>query len=357
MPVIDGQVRRSRFTSLKLRELSSVDNPAQIGARMAIMKRAPVDRSIDESVLKYICENDGAHSFQEVLADSKFDQNVWPCVDALSQSIRSIVGDKSLTGGEREAKISASVTDFLTAVRDISPEVSKQLAELVRKREGQMPKTVEELEKQVGELTGQLTSANALIATEKARADTAEKAKADAMSEKDKMKAECDTAKAALTAATDETIKYGGEEIKKSEVGDGPFKIAKGATIEAQKQRLEKLAGEKYQHVVGTATEKALVLKTIDQLAEDDPTRKALEAVLTSAEKMAAAGFDRLGGQGGDNPTQKAAQSTFDSKIGDIQKRDNCTRTQAMSKARSEFPAEYSAAYPDSAPAVQAVAN
>lgn len=40
MPVIDGKVRRARFTSLKLAELSSVDRPAQAGAKAVIMKRA-----------------------------------------------------------------------------------------------------------------------------------------------------------------------------------------------------------------------------------------------------------------------------------------------------------------------------
>jgi len=39
MPIIDGKVVRSRYTSLKIAELSAVDRPAQSGALALIMKR------------------------------------------------------------------------------------------------------------------------------------------------------------------------------------------------------------------------------------------------------------------------------------------------------------------------------
>jgi hypothetical protein len=352
MPVIDGKVHRSRFTSLKLRELSSVDNPAQPGARMAIMKRhdpAAPDRAGQAAELaKYICPDDGAVSFQTVLADTKFDQNVWPCVDALSQSIRSIVGDSSLAGGERDAQINSSVQQFLQSVRDISPEISKQLEPLlVRKREEPMAKTVEELEKQVGDLTGQLTSANALVTAEKARAD---KAEGELTAEKS---AHGETKKA-LTAATEEVLKVGEVEVKKSEVGVAQFNLTKGLQDEALTARLEKRAGEEFPHVVGTSAEKALVLKSVNHLPEDSPTRKALEAILTSAEKMIASGFERIGGSGGPTPTEKAAKETFDGKVKEVMARDKCTKSAAMTKARNEFPAEFAAAHPDSAPAATA---
>lgn len=354
MPVIDGKVQRARFTSLKLKELSSVDNPAQPGARATFMKRAePIEdhAAVLADVAKYICENDGAHTFSEVLAENKFSQDVWPCVDALSQSIRSIVGDASLAGGEREAAINASVNQFLAAVRDISPEVSKQLEPLlIRKREGQMPKTVEELQADLNKVSADLVAANERADTEKARADKAEKEATDA-------KEECKTAKAALVAATDETVKYGGEEIKKSEVGDGPFKIAKAAANDALTARLEKRAGSDFAHVVGTDTDKALVLGLVDGLDAEAPARKALEAILTSCEKMTAAGFDRRGGGGGEEPTNKAAVSTFDGKVTEIATRDKITKSAAMSKARVEFPAEFAAAYPDSVDLNDAVAN
>jgi hypothetical protein len=330
---------RRNLRNLKLRAIAAVDDPCQEHAKALIIKRNfSTDTQRDETVRelgKYICQDDGAHSFQECLADSKFDQNIWPCVDALSQSIRSIVGDGSLTGAERDSQIQTSVDQFLSAVRAISPEVSKRLEPLLRKEGRSMPKTVEELEKQVSELTGQLTSANALVASEKARADAAEKAKTDALSEKDKAVADCNTAKAALAAATDETISYGGEEIKKSEVGDGPFKIAKAATASEQNSRLEKRASEEFPHVVGTPTQKARILKFVDGLdPEKDETAKALLAVLKSAEKMAKLGFANLGSRGEKDPDVKKARQTYDQKVEEIRKRDEIGRAAAMSKAR-----------------------
>lgn len=353
MPVIDGKVHRSRFTSLKLRELSSVDNPAQPGARMAIMKRAdPVDNAETVAeVAKYVCENDGAHSFSEVLAENKFNQDVWPCVDALSQSIRSIVGDASLTGGDREAQISASVEDFLSAVRDISPEVSKQLEPLlVKKREAPMPKTVEELQSDVTKLEGQVADLTSKL-------DAAEKAKTDAMNAKEEADENCKTAKAALAAATDDVVKVSGKEIKKSEVGEANFTTLKAVAEERDTATLEKRAGAEFGHVVGTEAEKAQVLRLVANRPEDDPVRKSLEAILTSCEKMTAAGFSSYGGVGGDAPTNKAAVVTFDQKVNEIASRDNIAKSAAMSKARAEYPDEFAAAYPDSVDHNDALAN
>lgn len=358
MPMIAGKPCRSRFTSLKIGELSSVDNPAQPGAVATIMKRhepAQPDAATIANLAKYICEDDGAHSFQEVLADNKFSQEIWPYTDALSQSIRSIVGDTSLTGGERENKINQSVGEFLAAVRTISPEISKRLSDLITRKEHTMPKTVEQLEKEVGELTGQLTAANALVASEKARADTAETAKTAAEAERDAakaeggelatVKAELVTTKAALAAATDETIKVGDQEIRKSAVGDANFTLAKTLANERQTAQLEKRAAEEFPHVVGTATEKALILKAIDGRPETDPTRKAIEAVLTAQEKMTKAGFARLGTQGGQTETQKAATEAFTEKVAEVRKANpNMAEHEAMEKVRVDHP-EIFAAY------------
>jgi capsule polysaccharide export protein KpsE/RkpR len=367
---------KRNLKNLHLRAIAAVDRPCQEHAKALVIKRAfsaedPQQLAVAE-IAKYICTDDGAVSFQTVLADSKFDQNVWPCVDALSQSIRSIVGDSSLTGGERDAQITEGVQQFLQSVRDISPEVSKQLSGLlVRKREGSMPKTVEELQSDVTKLEGQVTDLTTKLTA-------AEKAKTDAMNAKDEADAECKTAKAALdavkaeggelatvkaelatakaalTAATEETLKVGDVEVKKSEVGEAQFKLTKGLQDEAAIARLEKRASEEFPNLVGTSAEKAQVLKLVSSMPEDAPARKSLEAILKSAEKMIAQGFARLGAGGGQSPTQKAAEQTFKGKVAEIRKRDNISEHAAMTKARSEFPSEFAAAYPDSAPAEQA---
>lgn len=324
---------------------------ARTGKRVDSSENADKELSL-KRLAKYVCEGDGAHTFSEVLRENKFSQEVWPCVDALSQSIRSIVGDDALTGGEREAKINASVEQFLQAVRDIAPEVSKQLSELCSKREGQMPKTPEELQAELTKVEGQLADATKRADTEKTRADTAEseltalKAKVDEPTkELAAVKTELETTKAKLAEATEETIKVGNTEIKKSVVGPEQFAMAKALADERDTAKLEKRAESDFRHVVGTATEKAAVLRLVDGLPADNPTRKAVEAIMTSAEKMAANAFDTLGAGGGPTPTQKAAQATFDQKVDEIMKRDDLPRHRAMSKARGDFPAEYEAAY------------
>lgn len=334
MPVIDGKVVRARYTHLKLHELSSVDRPAQPGAKMTIMKRDTRGEELVE-IAKYVCEDDGAHSFSQVLTENKFSEQIWPYTDAFTQSIRSIVGDKGLSGADRDAKITASVGEFLAAVRTISPDTEKQLAELINKRDVPMPKTVEQLEGEVSTLKSQLeTSASQLAIANKSLEDL--KAEADAKGK------EAEETKKALAAATDEVITVGGQELRKSEVGAANFTMAKAMRDERDTAIFEKRASEEFPNLVGTTTEKALVLKSIETLPED--AKKAATAILTAAEKMTAAGFDRIGTGGGNNsPTEKAAEAGFMTKVAEVQKRDGIKQSDAMSKARQEFPEEFAA--------------
>lgn len=338
MPIVNGQKVRSRYTALKLGELSGVDRPAQIGARALIMKRAPDDLPAAPSVLalavaKYVDDDDGAHTFDEVLAENEFDEKVWPMVSALSQSVRSIMGDKAVTGTDREAKIATTVDEFLSAVRAIGPEPAadseKRLAALISKRKTDMTELEKALAK-VAELTGQLTSANALVTAEKARADAAETSLTTE-------KAAHSETKKALVEATDETLTVGGQEIRKSVVGEGQFSVTKALMGERDAAKVEKRVEAEFAHVAGTTAEKALVLKAAAAL--DEPTQKALDAILASAENMAAAGFDRLGAGGGPvNEDVRKATGDFATKVAEIKKRDNCTNIEANKRAREENP-------------------
>lgn len=348
---------KRKLRNLKLRAIAVVDNPCQEHALALTIKRfedVEGREKTAEFLAKYVSESDGAHSFMEVLRANMFSEKIWPCVDAFSQSIRSIVGDASLTGAARAEKIAQSTGEFLAAVRDIAPDVSKRLETLVRKEEGPMPKTVEELQAEVEKLTGQLTSANALATSEKARADTAEAALTSTKSELEAakaaggelatVKAELATTKAQLIAATDATITVGGQQIKKSAVGDAQFSVMKALADERDQQKLEKRAETEFGHVVGTTAEKALVLKGIEGLPEDNETRKATLAILTSAEKMAKNGFDTLGRQQGElTETGKAAVAKFEGKVSELVQK-GVSRSDAMSQARRENPelfAEY----------------
>lgn len=325
----DGTVKRARYTSLKLGELSSVDKPAQPGALAVCFKRDDVlDPAVIAEVAKYVCETDGAHSFAEVLTENKFSQEIWPFTDALSQSIRSIVGDTSLTGADREGRINASVAEFLGAVRTISPEVGKQLGELISKRESlTMAKTVEQLEQEITALKGTHTAS---IEELTKRAETAEAA--------------LETAKADLVKATDEKITVGGRDLLKSEVGEANFSVAKALRDERDMAQFEKRADAEFGHVTGTTAEKAQMLKAIDGIA-DETAKTAALAVLAAAEKMAAAGFGRIGaGFGEPNDAEKAAESGYLAKVAEVRKADpNLSEVEAMSKARRDFPAEFAA--------------
>lgn len=343
-----GKVTRARYTSLKLGELSSVDRPAQIGALATIMKRhdgpAPVIKAAPSilalAVAKYVDDEDGAHTFAEVLEANEFDEKIWPMTSALSQSIRSIMGDKDIKREDKETKVTQSVDEFLAAVRDLSPTAEKQLAQAISsKKEKSTMKTVAELIAENPALKAHIDDLTGQIEIGKAEAQKAKDAEAKLKTEEE----EHGKTKKALAEATDEVIKVGETEIKKSAVGEQSFVIFKAQEERALTAELAKRAQDEFAHVVGTPTEKALVLKAATTM--DEPTAKALTAILTSAEKMAAAGFDRLGGGAGPTEDVAKAQTTFKAKVAEIVKRDGITEVQAMSKARTEFPEEYAAAY------------
>jgi hypothetical protein len=211
------------------------------------------------------------------------------------------------------------------------------LAVILKRHEGEapMPKTVEQLEGELAKALADNADMSAEVAALKAAKDKADQCASDAMEE-------AKEAKKALAAATDEVISVGGQELRKSVVGEGNFSVAKALRDERDMAQFEKRAETEFAHVAGTTAEKAAVLKSFAAMPED--ARKAAESILTAAEKMAAAGFARLGhSDGSTTPTQKAAESTFTSKVAEIRKRDNISETEAMRKARIEFPAEFAA--------------
>lgn len=331
--------------NLTLNAIAAVNNPCQEGAKAVIIKSrdgpAPVVKGsgLARAVAKWVGSESGAHSFQEVLAENKFSEAIWPYTDALSQSIRSIMGDADLSAPERDRKVTVSVDEFLTAVRALDPppsggeteseKVEKQLRELITRKDDPMPKTVAELVAENPALKAHIDQIEAARDSEKARADRLD-------GELTTEKTAHGTTKAALVEATDETIKVGGQEFKKSVVGDAAFAMTKAAAAERDQARVEKRAEVEFPHVAGTVAEKALVLKAIEGLPDD--AKAAAEKILTSAETMAKSGFSRLGSSGEQSPTAKAAQQAFIEKVEEIEKTEKCDRTSAMRKARVAHP-------------------
>lgn len=329
--------------NLTLTHISAVDDPCQEGAKAAIIKRRdPTTKgsSLARSIAKYVGTDDGAHTFNEVMRENRFSEAIWPLADAFTQAVRSIVADTEITAQVRDAKITTSVDEFLSAVRQLDPpeagaEVEKQLRELISKREDPTMKTVEQLETEIATLKGQITT----LTSER---DTAVTAKTTAETALETEKAAHGETKKALTTATDETITVGGQELKKSVVGEASFSVAKAMRDERDTAVLEKRASDEFGHLPGTTTEKAKVLKVVEAVPDED-TRKAALAIFTAAEKMAAGGFGRLGSTGEQSPTAKQAVATFKGKVAEIMKRDSCKETDAMRKARTEFPDEFEA--------------
>ena len=81
------------------------------------------------------------------------------------------------------------------------------------------------------------------------------------------------------------------------------------------------------------------MLKTMEGMPE--AIRKSFEKVLEQSEKLAKAGFDTIGSSDPGknlNPSVAKAKTDFDAKVSEIAKRDSCSKQDAMSKARKEFP-------------------
>lgn len=92
---------------------------------------------------------------------------------------------------------------------------------------------------------------------------------------------------------------------------------------------LEKRAEDELGHLPGTIEEKAALLKAIAEMP--DGPRKSMETMLKTADRAGRLYFGGIGKNG----------TGFTKKIAEIRKRDRCSRTEAMSKAREEFPEEF----------------
>lgn len=172
-----------------------------------------------------------------------------------------------------------------------------------------------------------------------------EKKKGWPMKDKKERKKEMDMEKAA-----DETVIVDGQSIAKSAVGDAAFAIIKAqaaanaANAEAiAKERdarvlaeMTKRAEVEFPHVPGTVQERAAMLKAVDELPE--AVRKSVLGVLVAHEALAKQAFNFAGKDGRADPSLLSKRAEYQSKVADIQKRDNCSRAVAMEKMAKEHP-------------------
>lgn len=273
--------------------------------------------------------------------------------------------DDNVTTEQLEGQINdleAQVTD-LTKKLETATGSNQRVVKAV-----ELQAQINTLTKTVAELTEAKAEADEMAKAAKEDADRLEKALSElsedeltfykAFPSKDKKEeflemSEEDRKKSMKVAkSNDEEITVEGQVIRKSLVGEASFKILKAQAERIAKNEkdisdeiakretveLRKRADDEFKHVPGTVEERADMLRAIGKM--DEKVRKSFEAVFTSAEKLSKAGFDRIGSGGGKEtpPSIAKAAQDFSVKVAEIKKRDNCSGTEAMGKARREHP-------------------
>lgn len=287
---------------------------------------------------------------------------------------------------EKVAELEGQVTNMEAMVADLQKKLEKATAGDDNDKAAQ----IVELSGQMEEMTKALTDATAVISALNADKEAMEKlAKAEAALTKEeipwyerlkgkKKKAEDDEDEKEVEKAQKEIVKFlglsaderlkvakantvadesvviEGQTICKSAVGESTFNVMKAQAARIAKSEkdiadandralmadLKKRADEKYAHVPGSTEERAAMLKAIE--AMEPEVKKSFLAVLEQSEKLAKAGFDTLGHGNGkgekDTVTITKAARDFETKVAEIRKRDNSSRTVALAKARTEHP-------------------
>jgi hypothetical protein len=157
-------------------------------------------------------------------------------------------------------------------------------------------------------------------------------------------------------AAEDDVLQIGKHTIRKSAVGGDLFEIIKAQqdavdrlAKQAQDERdlrevveFAKVAEDELSHLPGKVEEKAMLLKRLSDVLERDD-RAVLSRMLKAGNAGVGAAFNTIGHK----VNKAAAASTdFTKRANEIRARDNCSRTEAMRKARLEHPEAF-AAYQD----------
>lgn len=159
--------------------------------------------------------------------------------------------------------------------------------------------------------------------------------------------------KRARVRLTDDTVNINGEVFSKRQVGNNLFtvlksqqdridELAKSAQEEKDLRELlefAKVAEDNLQHLPGTIEQKAGLLKSLNKSLDNDE-RALISKMLHAGNGGVGAAFKTLGSRGDE---VKKAAGNFTKRIDEIRGRDSCTRTEAMQKARKEFPDEFAA--------------
>jgi len=234
-------------------------------------------------------------------------------------------------------------------------DVAKKAADLTAQLD-EAAKALDQAIAAVDESTAKNAYLEAMVSltpTQRAHYDTI--AKADDKAKFLEMEEEEKEEEVKKATSKEESVVVEGRTIRKSVVGEDVFAVMKAQadriaknekdlSVERETRKnieFQKRADAEFSHVPGTAEERGQMLAAIDKM--EDPLKKSFLAVFTQSEKLAKAGFEKLGAGGGersrsdDGKISKAARD-FDAKVNDIRSRDKCDRQTAMGKARKEAP-------------------
>lgn len=278
---------RKILRALRIDEISAVDKPAQAGARFTLMKRA-VAPSDDKPVTK---------------------------------------GDTPMDGKKYE-----DMTDAEKAAYD---------------------KTMADKMKKAGQDAADLAKANQIIALkagEREHYDTLKGDDADAFLKMDEATRTATVDAAKVAKAESDPVIYKSANGTDYRNSDDPrmVDLAKQADDNAKQARIEKAAredtvymkraGDELGNLGGSEAGRAALLKAVDGI-EDEDARKEAAAALKSANDAADGIFETNGVRitKGD-PGQAVAKSDMEAGIQEIMKRDNCTRSKAMTELANEKP-------------------
>ena len=310
--------KRNVMEEFSLHEISAVDRPAQVPARVAILKRDDADTSVAGAIAKVWTDPaNGAVGFASVLEESMDSRRycevmeaAGPTINALDTTLRSIVADKNYPSTQKQTLLRNAVEEFMAAVRVRWPDIEQALnkaftpdgdadtqgeSEMEKAARTELEKKLKALTDDIGKLDKSKDAAKVLELTEKAAAMKAEldadtqkslQAEADALKaanadleiiskmtdaekayhaelkdedEKKKFRAaSAEDRKKVMTAkaASDETVVVAGHTVRKSAVGADTFAIMKAQAEEIEKNKAD-IAKERELRVNSELTKRA----------------------------------------------------------------------------------------------------
>lgn len=116
-----------KLSDILLNEVSFVDRGANPGAHLMFWKRdaEPVrdQASLVGIVKDFLGMEDGeAETFSEAIGERVTQDAMWRAIDALRESVQSILCDETLDGANREPLLTQSLDEFKSYLQDLVPE-------------------------------------------------------------------------------------------------------------------------------------------------------------------------------------------------------------------------------------------